>query len=220
MAVARRLGDAGALLVLQGRREQRLRALEQELPGTRWLAGDLTDPSQATELLRLAMANHGRVDFAINNAGVNHTGRIADVDLDKICSMARINVEAAYRFTYVFLRQFQAQGGGHLVHTTSVMGYKVRETAGAYAGTKHAIEALCEALRIELARSAIKVSCVAPGLVMTELHRDEPVHPSLMRGIARPLDPTDVADAILWVISQPPHVNIPRLVILPQDHPI
>ena len=100
------------------------------------------------------------------------------------------------------------------------MGHKVRETAGGYAGTKHAIEALCEALRVELARSRIKVSCVAPGLVDSELHRHASVSPSIARNIARPLLPDDVAEAIIWIMLQPPHINVPQLVVLPQDHPI
>lgn len=220
MALARRLGQAGATLVLHGRREERLRMLETEFPKVHWIAGDLTDSGVVEELLDCALTRHGRVDFAINNAGINHTGPIDAIDINKICTMARINVEAAYRFTYTFLKQFKMQDRGHLVHTTSVMGHKVRETAGAYAGTKHAIEALCEALRIELARTGVKVSCVAPGLVKTELHRDEPIHPSISRNVARPLAPDDVAEAIVWVLTRPAHVNVPQLVLLPQDHPI
>lgn len=220
MALARRLADAGVKLVLHGRREERLRMLERELPDVRWLAGDLTEPTVARALLDQAMACHGRIDFAINNAGINHTGPIDAIDVEKLCRMARINVEAAYRFTYTFLKHFCNQESGHLVHTTSVMGHKVRETAGGYAGTKHAIEALCEALRMELARTRVKVSCVAPGLVRTELHRDEAVHPSVSRNIARPLAADDVAQAIVWVLTQPEHVNVPQLMVLPQDHAI
>ena len=220
MAVARRLASQGVRVLAHGRREDRLMALQEEFPGVSWIAGDLTGREVSAALLSEAMRRFGRVDFAINNAGVNHTGAIDDVDIDKLCEMARINVEAAYRFTYTFIKHFKAAGHGHLVHTTSVMGHKVRETAGGYAGTKHAIEALCEALRMELARSRVKVSCVAPGLVHTELHRDQAVHPSVSRNIARPLAPDDVAQAIEWVLSQPDHVNVPQLIVLPQDHAI
>jgi NADP-dependent 3-hydroxy acid dehydrogenase YdfG len=220
MATARRLVASGATVVLHGRRKERLQQLSEELGGAAWIAGDLTQAGAVEQLLVLASTRHGRIDYALNNAGINHTGCIAEIDVDKLCAMARINVEAAFRFTYVFLKYFANQNSGHLVHTTSVMGHKVRETAGGYAGTKHAIEACCEALRIELAGSPIKVTCVAPGLVKTELHRDLAVHPSVSRKIQRPLRPEDVADAIAWALAQPPHVNIPQLVILPQDHSI
>jgi NADP-dependent 3-hydroxy acid dehydrogenase YdfG len=220
MALAQLLARSGVNLVLHGRRAERLAALAEEFPGIRWLAGDLCDPDSCERLLSTAVEHFGHVDYAINNAGVNHTSLIETVDIERLCQMVRINVEAAYRFTYTFLKHFRRHGAGHLIHTTSVMGHKVRETAGGYAGTKHAIEALCEALRLELARSAIRVSCVAPGLVDTELHRDLDVHPSISRNISRPLEPADVANAIFWVMSQPPHVNVPQLIVLPQDHAI
>lgn len=220
MALARKLAQLGVKLVLHGRRESRLKSLASEYAGIEWIAGDLTDDDATSRLLARALSCFGRVDFAVNNAGVNHTGTIEQIDIDQVCAMSRINVEAAYRFTYTLLKHFRIQEHGHLIHTTSIMGYKVRETAGAYAGTKHAIEALCESLRIELARSRIKVSCVAPGLVETELHRDAAVRPAVARNIARPLQPGDVAEMILWLMSQPAHVNVPQLVVLPQDHPI
>ncbi len=220
MALAAMLARDGVKLVLHGRRAARLAALAEEFPGTRWVAGDLVDAGAPALLLRIAIEEFGAVDFAINNAGTNHTGPIEEIDIEALCGMARINVEAAYRFTYIFLKHFKARDTGHLIHTTSVMGYKVRETAGGYAGTKHAIEALCEALRMELARSGVKVSCVAPGLVKTELHRDLSVHPSVSRNIQRPLAPEDVATAIRWVMCQPAHVNVPQLLVLPQDHAI
>lgn len=220
MAVARELSRRGVRLVLHGRREERLAQLKQELGDVHYLAGDLADAQASAALLDRALTAFGALDLAVNNAGINHTGTIEDVSVDRLCEMARVNVEAAYRLTYTLLKQFKRQGHGHLVHTTSVMGHKVRETAGGYAGTKHAIEALCEALRMELARSRIKVSCVAPGLVKTELHRDVAVHPSISRDIKRPLQAEDVASAIAWVLEQPAHINVPQLVVLPQDHPI
>lgn len=220
MALARKLAQLGVRLVLHGRRESRLKSLASEYAGIEWIAGDLTDYDATSRLLARALSCFGRVDFAVNNAGVNHTGTIEQIDIDQVCAMSRINVEAAYRFTYTLLKHFRIQGHGHLIHTTSIMGHKVRETAGAYAGTKHAIEALCESLRIELARTRIKVSCVAPGLVETELHRDAAVRPAVARNIARPLQPDDVSEMILWLMLQPAHINVPQLVVLPQDHPI
>jgi NADP-dependent 3-hydroxy acid dehydrogenase YdfG len=118
------------------------------------------------------------------------------------------------------LKYFRRVGQGHLINTSSVMGGKVRETAGAYSGTKHAVEALAEALRLELAGSAIKVSCIAPGLVTSELHRDNEIPPAVERNIDRPLAPSEVADAIVYAAQQPPHVNVSRLLLMPQDHKI
>ena len=220
MALSRKLAQLGVKLVLHGRRESRLKLLATECASIEWIAGDLTDEDAASRLLARGLSCFNRVDFAVNNAGVNHTGTIEQIDIDQVCAMSRINVEAAFRFTYTLLKHFRIQEYGHLIHTTSIMGHKVRETAGAYAGSKHAIEALCESLRIELARSRIKVSCVAPGLVDTELHRNAALRPAVARSIARPLQPDDVAEVIVWTLLQPAHINIPQLVVLPQDHPI
>ena len=86
--------------------------------------------------------------------------------------MVRVNVEAAFRMAYVAVKHFKATGSGYLLNTSSVLGTKVRPTAGAYAGTKFAIEALTEALRIELSRTSIGVAVVEPGLVgQTEVER-------------------------------------------------
>ena len=100
------------------------------------------------------------------------------------------------------------------------MGTKVRSTAGAYAGTKYAIEALSEALRMEVAGSDVKVTCIEPGLVVTDLHRDWPVHPTKGMGIEHPLQPEDVARCVAFVLTQPAHVLIPRIMMLPSDHVI
>jgi NADP-dependent 3-hydroxy acid dehydrogenase YdfG len=96
----------------------------------------------------------------------------------------------------------------------------VRPTAGAYAGTKFAMEALSEALRMEVAGTPISVTCIEPGLVMTELHRDWPVHPTVGMNVPTPLLPEDVARCVSFVLTQPSHVKIPRLMILPGQHQI
>lgn len=81
----------------------------------------------------------------MNNAGTLEIGPIDTIDIDKVCTMVRVNVEAAYRVAYTFVRHFARQGHGHLLNMSSVPGTKLRPTAGAYAGTEHAVEALSEA---------------------------------------------------------------------------
>ena len=156
-AVAKALSEAGYRLVLSGRSEQKLAAVASGLPSQSIsVPGDLCDPSLATALLSAALNNFGRCDICFNNGGILETGLIATIDIDRVCEMVRVNVEAAFRIAYVFVRHFAQQNSGHLVNTSSVLGTKVRPTAGAYAGTKFAIEALSEALRIELAKTNIR----------------------------------------------------------------
>ncbi len=217
-AVAEVFRGAGARLVVNGRRADKLEALGGD--DVVKVAGDVLDSDTPARLLRSALDAFGRCDIMFNNAGVMTSGSIAEIDIDKVCEMARINVEAAYRVAYTFVRHFAEVGSGHLISTSSVLGVKVRPTAGAYCGTKYAIEALSEALRVELADTDVKISCVQPGLVMTELHSDFAVHPKDLLGIEDPLRPVDVANAVLFMATQPAAVLVPSVMVLPKHHRI
>jgi NADP-dependent 3-hydroxy acid dehydrogenase YdfG len=219
LAVAKELHSRGMRLVLNGRTETRLAQVKQELSAIA-MAGDISEPSLPKKLLDLALSSYGRCDVVLNNAGIMEAGSIESIDIDKVCAMVRVNVEGAFRVAYTFVRHFKALGSGHLVNISSVLGTKVRPTAGAYAGTKYAIEALSEALRMELAGTPVAVTCIEPGLVMTGLHRDWPVHPSETLNVPHPLQPEDIARCVAFVLTQPANVKIPRLMVLPGEHPI
>ena len=150
LAVARELRALGLRLVLTARSDDRLNEISGEL-GAATLAADITGSTVPEGLLATALARYGRCDVVVNNAGAIEVGPIESIDIDKVCSMVRVNVEAAYRVAYTFIRHFVEQGFGHVINASSVMGTKVRPTAGVYSGTKFAIEALSEALRMEVA---------------------------------------------------------------------
>jgi len=220
-AVAKALQSSGWSLVLTARSTEKLNQLAGELGSSvAVVPGDICDAALPERLLREALENFGRCDLCFNNAGILEVGSVEKIHIDRVCEMVRVNVESAYRLMYTFARHFARVGTGHMINVSSVLGTKVRPTAGAYAGTKHAIEALSEALRIELSRTDVKVSCIEPGLVRTGLHDRWEVHPAQAMGIHEPLSPDDVARMVLFILDQPPHVRIPRLMILPRDHEI
>lgn len=221
-AIARALDARGVRLVLTGRRADRLDALAAELAAARTVAGDITDPALPGRLVEAALETHGRLDIACNNAGLLAFGTIEEIDLERMATMVRVNVEAAYRFAYTVLRHFKAENRGHLVNTSSVAGTKVRPTIGAYAGTKHAIEALAHGLRIELAETDVRISNVQPGLVATDIFAHMPAdeHPGRQQGIDQPLQPEDVARAVVFMLEQPAHVSIPALMLKPTHQPM
>lgn len=220
-AVARALATNGWLLILTSRSAEKLRVLCGDLAGQAVaIPGDLRDESLPATLLATALDKFGRCDMCFNNGGFIEVGPVETIDIDRVCEMVRVNVEAAYRVAYVFARHFAKQSSGHLINVSSVLGKKVRPTAGAYAGTKYAIEALSEALRMELSKTNVQVTCIQPGLVRTSLHDRWQVHPSELMGIPHPLTPDDVARMVMFILDQPPHVRIPQLMILPKDHEI
>lgn len=184
------------------------------------LSGDLNSPEFQDSIVKNILDRFGKCDFLFNCAGTIEVGTIENIDIDKLTSMLRLNVESTFRLTYKILKIFKQQGFGHVLNISSVLGTKIRPTAGGYAATKYAIEALSEALRMELTGTDIKISCIEPGLVMTELHKDWETHPKESMGIHEPLTVDDIVDTVRFIINQPEHVRIPKLMILPKDHNI
>lgn len=213
-AVAEVLHEAGMRLIVTGRRGERIAALEERLPGTVGLAADVTDPALPQRLIDLALERTGRCDVVINNAGQLAAGLIEAVDVDAVCEMVRVNVEASFRMVYTAVKHFRAVGAGHLISTSSMLGMRVRKGVAAYSGTKFAIEALTEGLRLELAGTPIRVACVEPALVETEIQRGSGASGGRAQGIAHPLQPMDVARCVLFMLQAPPNVKIPRLALI------
>ncbi len=218
LSTAHVLYNAGVNLVVTGRNPDRVEEMTQNLKGAASVVGDIREPELPGRLIDTALERFGSCDIVINNAGVIHNGPIDKIDIDAVCEMVQINVEAMFRMAYTTAKHFDAVNSGHLINISSVLGTKTRIYTGAYAGTKHAIEALSEALRIELARRPIHVTCIQPGLVMTELHRDFPIHPKESMKIDTPLTADDIADAVMYALTRPDHVAIPTLMVLPKDH--
>lgn len=220
-AVAKTLSEAGWHLVLTGRSAEKLDALADQIgPHVAVMPGDLRDPSIPRALLAAALEKFGRCEMCFNNAGILEVGPMETIDVERVCEMVRVNVEGAFRVAHVFLQHFVREKVGHLINVSSVLGKKVRPTAGAYAATKFAIEALSEALRMELSKTDVQVSCLQPGLVLSGLHDRWEVPPSELMGIVEPLKPTDIARMVLLLLDQPSHVRIPQLMILPKGHEI
>ena len=215
--VALQLGGAGMKLVLNGRRGDRLEELAGELSEAEPVSGDLTANSLPQSLVDAAVDRFGQLDVVFNNAGIMDTAPIDSADVERLCANVRVNLEAAVRMAYTALRHFKNQGSGYLITTSSILGTKVRPTAGVYAGSKYGVEALTEALRMEVAGSGVRVGCIEPGLVNTELQDHFEVHPRDMLGMEQPLEPEDIARCVRFMLEQPPHVSIPRLMVLPSE---
>jgi NADP-dependent 3-hydroxy acid dehydrogenase YdfG len=219
-AVARELDAAGMKLVLNARRTERLEALAADLTHSEVVAADIRDDNLPKNLIDAAVEHFGAVDVVFNNAGIMDTATIDDSDIDRLCANLRVNLEAATRLAYVALSYLKPRGRGDLINTSSILGTKVRPTAGVYAASKHGIEALTEALRMEVAGTGVRVACIEPGLVATELQDHFDVHPRDALGIKEPLQSADIARCVRFMLEQPRHVTIPRLMVLPAEQPM
>jgi NADP-dependent 3-hydroxy acid dehydrogenase YdfG len=217
-ATATLLDRAGMKCLLTARNEEKLKQLANTLDGAVIVPGDMTDPAMPQRLVDEAIKAFGRLDAVFNNAGVMHIGSVDDADIDALCFMARLNFEALVRMSYVALRHFKRQGSGFLINTSSLMGLKTVPQIGVYNGTKHAVEALTDALRMELAGTGVKVAAIEPGRTRTHLfdhwREDQKFRPD--DGF---IEPEDVARCIRFILEQPDEVLIPRLLVLPAKQP-
>jgi NADP-dependent 3-hydroxy acid dehydrogenase YdfG len=217
-ATARLLGAAGMKCLLTARDETKLGRVAQGIEGAACLAGDMTDPRLPERLVAGALERFGRLDCVFNNAGVMHIGSVEEADIEALCAMVRLNFEAVVRMSYTALRHFKRQGSGFLINTSSLAGIKTFPHLGPYNGTKFAVEALTDALRMELAGSGVRVGAIAPGRTATRLfdhwRPDQRFDPA--QGM---LDPGDVARAVRFMLEQPAGVLIPHLLVVPADQP-
>jgi NADP-dependent 3-hydroxy acid dehydrogenase YdfG len=217
-AIAKALKEDKYRIVVTARRKGKMNTLAGK--NVDIVPGDLLSSEFIDSLVSHMYKKYGQCDYLFNCAGSITVGTIEEMDIEKMSAMLRLNIEATFRLTYMLLKKFKKQQFGHIINISSILGTKVRPTAGAYAASKFALEALSEALRIELSGTEIKVSCIEPGLVMTELHNDWKIHPRESMNILDPLSVKDIVDTVKFIMQQPDHVRIPRLMILPKDQNI
>jgi NADP-dependent 3-hydroxy acid dehydrogenase YdfG len=199
-AVARALSRAGYSLVLTAPSMEKLSALASQLKGPcTVIEGNLSDESLPETLLYAALDRFGQCDICLNNGALFEAGIIETVDIERLSSMVRVNVEGSFRFAYVFVKHFVSEGSGHLVNVSSVLGSSSRPTP--YAATQRAIEVLSDALIAELGDSEVVVSCIQPGLVKSGLHHRWEIAPE-GAGSGYPLEPEDFARMVLFVLEQ------------------
>ncbi len=214
MATARRLNRAGVRFVLNARSREKLEAFAAELDSAVCVVGDMIDPQTPQNILDTAFSEFGRVDILFNNAGVMHIGAIDEVDVEELCSMVRLNFESVVRMSYLVLRHMKERGSGFLINSSSLAGLKAFAQIGAYNGTKFAVEAFTDALRMELAGTGVKVTAIEPGRTKTELFSHWPEEKKFKpeNGL---IEADDIARCIEFILEQPREVLIPRLLVVP-----
>ncbi|MCC5652015.1 SDR family NAD(P)-dependent oxidoreductase [Nostoc sp. XA013] len=180
-ATAITLVAEGAKVVIAARRSDRLEVLAKRIESSGGQAlpivTDITDETQANNLIHKANAALGRVDILVNNAGVALTGNIHGGNTSDWRRMFDVNVFGLLYATHAVLPIFKAQGRGHIVNISSVAGRIARAGVGIYNATKWGVNAISESLRQEVLQDNIRVTIIEPGLVETEInnHVTDPV---------------------------------------------
>ncbi len=228
-ATARALAEHGAAVAIAARRVERLEALAQRIrdDGATALVieADLTDQAQARAAVERTVTELGRLDTLINNAGMMLLGPVVDAPTEEWWQMLEINVRAVLNCADAALphllraAQDSPRQVADMVNISSVAGRVVRRGSAVYNLTKHGIGAFSESVRQEVAERQVRVALVEPGATATELSSHN--RPEIREGIqqrfagVQRLEATDVADAILYIVSRPSYVAINELLMRP-----
>jgi NADP-dependent 3-hydroxy acid dehydrogenase YdfG len=218
-ATARRLAADGFHVWCAARRENRVKELAAEIGGTA-IRCDVTDEQQVAAL---ADAVGPRLDVLVNNAGgAFGADPVARADADQWRRMYEVNVIGLMLVTKALLPALIASGAGVIVNVGSTAGRIAYEGGAGYTAAKHGTQVVTETLRLELFDQPVRISEIAPGMVRTDefatvrFGGDEEKAAAVYAGVAEPLVAEDIADAIGWVVTRPPHVNVDELVIRPR----
>ncbi|MGY1650505.1 SDR family NAD(P)-dependent oxidoreductase [Geodermatophilus sp. SYSU D01119] len=223
-ATALALAGAGAAVAIGARRADRLDALAGRLRdgGARVLTLDLdvTDEASCRAAVARTREGLGGLDVLVNNAGVMLLGTIVGADVEDWRRMLSTNVLGLMYMTHAAIDGMVEQGSGDVVNVSSVAGRTARKGAGVYNASKWAVNAFSESLRQEVTTRGVRISLVEPGAVATEL-TDHITQPEAREASKRmvadmtPLQAEDVARAIAYVVSQPPHMAVNEVLVRP-----
>ncbi len=217
----------GAHVILAARRVERVKSLASELIaeyGTRALPlkMDVTDRTAVFEAVESLSSKWKEVDVLVNNAGkALGVSKSYETSIAHLEGMLETNVKGLIHVTSAVTPAMVERNRGHIINIGSAAGHWVYPGGTVYCASKHAVRALNEGLKMDLHGTNVRVSSVDPGLVETEFSivrfdGDSERADTVYAGMT-PLTPDDVADAVLWCASRPPHVNISEVLMMCTD---
>ncbi|MGY1916440.1 SDR family NAD(P)-dependent oxidoreductase [Blastococcus sp. SYSU DS0973] len=225
-ATAVALAAAGAAVAIGARRTDRLDELAARLrdsgAAVLQLALDVTDEQACADAVTRTRSELGGLDVLVNNAGVMLLGTVVGADTEDWRRMIQTNVMGVLYMTHAALDGMIEQGAGDIVNVSSVAGRQARKGAGVYNASKWAVNAFSESLRQEVTGRGVRISLVEPGAVTTELtsHITQPEAKAAserMHASMRALHAEDIARAVIYVVTQPPHVAVNEVLVRPTD---
>ncbi len=228
-ATAEELAIMGARVVVTARRRSLLdslvRAIEAKDGEAKACVLDASNLEQIMRVWEQSVAWAGKLDTVVVNAGRGLAGGLLSSDASQWEQIYKLDVLGAAHLMRLAAGNMVQQGGGDIVVLGSVSGLNISPFSGFYGSSKFAITAAAEALRREVAAKSVRVTVIKPGIVLSEFQDQAGYEPSLAANwqakFGKLLEPQDVARAVGFVVSQPPHVHINDIVIRPtgQDYP-
>jgi clavulanate-9-aldehyde reducatase len=221
-ATAIALAEAGAKVSLAARRKDRLDALVERIgSGALAIETDIGEEEQARAFVQRTKDELGGFDILINNAGVMLLGPLLAQEGDDWRTMVDVNILGLVYCSHAGLALMAEQQSGHIVNVSSVAGRIARAGSAVYNFTKWGVTGFSEALRQEAAYVNVRVTCVEPGFVDTELQGHN-THPMVVEAtekmrdeIGKVLEAEDIADAILYAVSRPEHMAVNEVLVRP-----
>jgi serine 3-dehydrogenase len=224
-ACARALAAEGARVVVAARRRESLAALAAQISedgGEAYVVElDVRDREAVTRAIEELPEAWSAIDILVNNAGLGRgLDKLHEGDLDGWEAMIDTNVKGLLYVTRQIVPGMIARGRGHVVNIGSIAGQEVYPGGNVYCASKHAVDAITKGLRMDVVDTPVRVSTVDPGLVETEFsvvrfagdtERAKKVYEGL-----EALSGADVADAVVYCVTRPPHVSINQIVIMPE----
>lgn len=219
-ATARALAGAGFEVVACARRTSRLAELAREEPRIEPFELDVTDQA-SVDALAAHLRGRAVTVLVANAGGAFDAATVADADLESWRQAHEVNVIGTVRTVQALLPTLVDSGRGLVVLMGSTAGRTAYENGGSYVAAKHAVAAIAGTLRLELCGQPVRVTEIAPGMVRTDefaVNRfggDTKKAAAVYAGVDHPLVADDVAEAVRWVATLPPHVNVDLLVVRP-----
>ena len=225
LATAKKLANSKNNLILCGRRQYKLDKISNEISkitNVLTLRFDVSDKEEVNKVLESLPKEFSSIDVLINNAGNAHgLDTVQEGSLDDWDNMIDSNVKGLLYVSRIIMPKMIENQSGHIINIGSLAGREVYEKGNIYCATKHAVNAISKAMRIDLNKTGIKVSEINPGLVETDFSNvrfkgDSDRAEKVYLGY-KALQADDIADIIEFVINRPSHVNIADILVLPKS---
>ncbi|HCW8045197.1 TPA: SDR family oxidoreductase [Staphylococcus aureus] len=210
-AIATLLHEEGVKVILAGRNKDKLQNVANQLAqdSVKVVPTDVTKKEEVDELIKIAQQTFGGLDIVINSAGQMLSSKITDYQVDEWDSMIDVNIKGTLYTAQAALPTMLEQSSGHLINIASISGFEVTKSSTIYSATKAAVHTITQGLEKELAKTGVKVTSISPGMV------DTAITAAYNPTERKKLEPQDIAEAVLYALTQPKHVNVNEITVRP-----